>query len=115
MTLSVSSFLILKDPFIISSHLFLNLPTDVIYLNGWVSLFQFLINIPFAVPSAWLTGLKTSDIPQDMVDGSKCYWGINSYLTDTSYGPADDCHKAFLYTNAYLVSSLSELQACPVH
>ena len=33
---------------------------DVIYLNGWVAVFQFLASLLFAVPSAYAMGLPVS-------------------------------------------------------
>lgn len=33
---------------------------DVIYLNGWVAVFQFLAGLVFAAPSAYAMGLPVS-------------------------------------------------------
>lgn len=33
---------------------------DVIYLNGWVAVFQFMASLLFAVPSAYAMGLPVS-------------------------------------------------------
>lgn len=33
---------------------------DVIYLNGWVAVFQFLASLLFAVPSAYAMGLPVA-------------------------------------------------------
>jgi len=39
------------------------LDIDVTYLNGWVSLFQFLFAIPLVIPSAWASNLTVKEIP----------------------------------------------------
>lgn len=33
---------------------------DVIYLNGWVAVYQFMASLLFAVPSAYAMGLPVS-------------------------------------------------------
>ena len=51
---------------------------DVVYLNGWVAIFQSLIAIPLCVPSAWLTGLTMAEIVPNLHGGLMCSLGINT-------------------------------------
>ena len=51
---------------------------DVVYLNGWVAIFQTLIAIPLCLPSAWLTGLSTAEILPNLQGGLMCSLGINT-------------------------------------
>ena len=51
---------------------------DVIYLNGWVAIFQLLFTIVMAVPAAYTSGLTVEDVPANFIGGIKCYGGINS-------------------------------------
>lgn len=63
---------------------------DPIYLNGWVSVFQFILSIPLAIP-AGLVGnpsVSPSDLPSNIWNGLKCYLGINS-VYDTTH--PDNC------------------------
>lgn len=50
---------------------------DAIYLNGWVAVFQFAFSLVLAVPSAYASEppISVSDLPQNMLDGLKCYFG----------------------------------------
>lgn len=79
------------------------LDIDVVYLNGWVAVFQFLISIPLTVPSSWAIGMETSAIMPNLYAGLKCYFGINT-VVDGSYGsmPLDNCEMAPLYVNLYM-------------
>lgn len=40
---------------------------DVVYLNGWVSVFQSLVAIPLSIPSAYASGMTIADIIPNMV------------------------------------------------
>lgn len=51
---------------------------DVVYLNGWVATFQFLLCIPLAIPSAWAIDLPLTDLPQNVYDGWFCFLGHSS-------------------------------------
>jgi len=77
---------------------------DVVYLNGYVAIFQFLISIPLAIPSAYATNLTLSELPKNFIDGAKCYAGINS-ITNPTYSSsiwADACSDAPLFVNLYI-------------
>ena len=43
---------------------------DVIYLNGWVSVFQFIFSIPLCFPSAQVMKLPYDQIIPNMIGGS---------------------------------------------
>jgi drug/metabolite transporter (DMT)-like permease len=74
---------------------------DVVYLNGWVAVWQFLFAIPLCIPSAMLIGLPMSEIMPNMYDGWYCYLGINS-ITESTLMPKDDCDMSFIYVTSYL-------------
>jgi len=50
----------------------------VIFLNGWVAVFQTVMSLPLAIPSAWATHLPLSELPDNVVDGFSCVRGIGS-------------------------------------
>jgi uncharacterized membrane protein len=77
---------------------------DIIYLNGWVAIFQFLIAIPLCLPTASVQSIPVSEIMPNMYDGFKCWMGINSVTPENNpYNqPLDDCSSAPLFVNTYL-------------
>jgi len=79
---------------------------DVVYLNGWVAVFQFLVSIPLAIPAAYASNLTISELPTNFWNGVKCYVGINS-ITEPYYIQGqliviDNCHEAPLFVNLYV-------------
>lgn len=78
---------------------------DVVYLNGWVAIFQFLIAIPLSFPTAWVQGLPMDQIWPNFVGGFWCWMGYNTITADNNpYSlPLDHCEKAPFYVNAYLI------------
>lgn len=76
---------------------------DVIYMNGWIAIYQFLICLPLAVPSAWASNLTLAELPKNVVDGAKCYVGINSIVTESD---VDDCSSSFVFVTIYLLFNL---------
>jgi drug/metabolite transporter (DMT)-like permease len=50
---------------------------DVVYLNGYVAIYQFLLSLLLAVPSAYASGLTVQQLPQNFIDGAKCFAGFN--------------------------------------
>lgn len=84
---------------------------DVVYLNGYVAIYQFLFGILMAVPAVYATpGLKIGDLGKTIFDGFRCYLGINSILgnaTATSVPPRDDCRMSPLFVNSYLVFNIA--------
>jgi len=73
---------------------------DVIYLNGWVAVYQFLISIPLAIPAAYASNIAIKDIPENVWDGARCYFGYNSIDSGTNI---DNCHIAPLFVNLYIL------------
>ncbi|KDO33602.1 hypothetical protein SPRG_01600 [Saprolegnia parasitica CBS 223.65] len=75
---------------------------DVVYLNGWVAVFQFLLSIPLAFPAASISSppVAPSDLLQNLYDGMKCYLGENT-IVGTAH--PDDCEKATLYVTIYML------------
>jgi len=73
---------------------------DVVYLNGWVAVYQFITSAALAVPAGYASALKPSQIPENFWDGMKCYVGYNSIHT----GPnPDNCALvAPLFVTLYL-------------
>ncbi len=80
-----------------------------IYLNGWVAVFQFGFSLIIAIPSALVSDppVPLPDLPQNMVNGLKCYVGINSKTCNDDEGDdciADDCNpRSPEFVNIYLV------------
>jgi len=72
---------------------------DVVYLNGWVAVYQFIVTILLVVPGAYASDLTYKDIPDSIINGAKCYVGINSITTGAN---PDDCTMAPLFVNLYL-------------
>ena len=85
---------------------------NVLYLNGWVSLFQFILCFPSLIPGALSMHVSIRDIPSHFVDGLKCIVGVNSivnssehpcYPADSGFTPAcDECGLAPLFVSLYL-------------
>jgi drug/metabolite transporter (DMT)-like permease len=77
---------------------------DIVYLNGWVAVFQFLIALPLCLPTAQIQNLPISEIWPNMVDGMKCWLGVNSITEDNNPHnlPLDDCSTAPLFVTIYL-------------
>ena len=61
----------------------------VIYLNGWVSVFQTVLAFPLTFPSAWATHLPMAELPYNIRDGFYCLAGVNS-VVGAAPGPFDD-------------------------
>ena len=78
----------------------------MVYLNGWVALYQFLVSLPFAFPSAVASNIHVKDIPKNLWDGAKCSIGINSIMNATSIAQKDDCGMAPEFVSIYLVFNL---------
>eukprot|EP00123_Amoebidium_parasiticum_P008162 comp18615_c0_seq1/m.20194 comp18615_c0_seq1/g.20194 ORF comp18615_c0_seq1/g.20194 comp18615_c0_seq1/m.20194 type:complete len:563 (-) comp18615_c0_seq1:175-1863(-) len=69
---------------------------DPIYLNGWIAVWQFVACLVFVIPSAYATpGGDISTIPRMVINGFRCYGGINTDATD-------DCSSSPLLVNVYL-------------
>ncbi|CAM9248360.1 unnamed protein product [Laminaria digitata] len=87
---------------------------DVIYLNGWVAVYQFLASLLFAVPSAYAMGLPVSELPRNTYEGMMCFMGQDSHFPDmvemAATGirsvPPDHCETAAFFVTMYLCFNL---------
>lgn len=68
---------------------------NIVYLNGWVAVFQSLFAIPLCIPSATVIGLPLNKIMDNMYGGMLCVAGINSLESDV-------CGMAPIYVSIYL-------------
>jgi hypothetical protein len=75
---------------------------NVIYLNGWVAIFQTIASIPLCFPSAWLIGLSNEEIMPNLVHGFRCWFGVNSIEVATDAMVVDQCDMSPFYVNTYL-------------
>jgi len=76
---------------------------DIIYLNGWVSIFQTLYSALLAGPAgmAMTPPVYPHDILQNLKDGWQCYYsGINSIVSGCH---PDSCAGGAIYINVGLV------------
>lgn len=78
---------------------------DIMYLNGWVAVFQFIIAIPLCLPSAYVLNMPFDQIMPNMYDGFMCWLGYNTITADHNPNnlPLDDCGTAPLFVSIYLV------------
>lgn len=77
---------------------------DVIYLNGWVAIYQFLIAIPLSIPTCFIQNIPLSSVIPNMYGGMMCWMGYNTITEDYNPDnlPLDDCANAPFYVTAYL-------------
>lgn len=81
---------------------------DPMYLNGWVAVFQLAISLVLCVPCSLATDppVPIPDLPENMWDGLRCYFGYNSITCaddDDSCTPDDCAFRAPLFVTIYLV------------
>eukprot|EP01038_Epipyxis_sp_PR26KG_P006906 gene6906-9458_t len=81
---------------------------DIIYLNGWVAVFQSLFALPLCFPSAEIINLPIHEILPNMLNGIRCWMGYNSITADNNpYGqPLDDCSMAPYFVTTYLLFNI---------
>jgi len=79
---------------------------DVVYLNGWVAVFQFLVSIPLAIPAAYASNLTIQELPTNFWNGVRCYTGqdsiLHSYYDHGQLVIVDQCKEAPLFVNLYV-------------
>eukprot|EP00633_Aureoumbra_lagunensis_P002653 CAMPEP_0197300146 /NCGR_PEP_ID=MMETSP0890-20130614/47716_1 /TAXON_ID=44058 ORGANISM="Aureoumbra lagunensis, Strain CCMP1510" /NCGR_SAMPLE_ID=MMETSP0890 /ASSEMBLY_ACC=CAM_ASM_000533 /LENGTH=484 /DNA_ID=CAMNT_0042778825 /DNA_START=571 /DNA_END=2025 /DNA_ORIENTATION=- len=89
---------------------------DVVYLNGWIAVFQTFMSLPLAIPTAYATDLSLAEIPTNIMDGMRCFFGINSigvgytkdeWATNGDHRPPDNCGTAPYFVSAFLVFNLA--------
>lgn len=67
---------------------------DPIYVNGWISIFQFFFALVVAVPAAWMTHIVPLDVPRNMWDGFLCFMGHGKYALCMYFG----CYGDLMYS-----------------
>lgn len=77
---------------------------DIMYLNGWVAVFQFIVAIPLCIPSASLINVQPEEIWPNVVGGAKCMAGINTVTEDYNpYNqPLDDCSMGPVFVGLFI-------------
>ena len=78
---------------------------DPIFLNGWVAWYQFLFSFPLTIPAGMATGVLPSDLPANVWDGVKCYFGIST-ITGGCH-PDDLCSESPIYVNIFLLFNVA--------
>eukprot|EP01084_Bolivina_argentea_P189048 325238_1 len=79
---------------------------DAIYLLGWTTVYQFLINIPLTLPVAELGDprIPPSKLPKNLWGGLKCFVGVNT-VTNGIY--PDDCWPgALTFFTSYMIFNI---------
>jgi len=71
---------------------------DVVYLNGWVAIFQLLVTLVFALPTCLIQDIPVKTLPNYMWNGFQCY--IGTTVSKTS------CDQAPLFVNIYMAFNL---------
>lgn len=79
---------------------------DVIYLNGWVAVFQFMASLLFAVPSAYAMGLPINVSRNPMATNCGCY---DTYCPLSRHVLRPDVPKRVLVIYVYCPDSGREL------
>jgi hypothetical protein len=88
-------------------------------MNNQVALFQFILCVPLAYPSAMSIGLPLSELPTNIIDGFWCYLGFNSMdeakihaMNEENPGSGsnmvvDQCGMAPIYVSIYMVFNMA--------
>ena len=79
---------------------------DVVYLNGWVAVFQAIIAVPLMIPSAELINLPLSEIVPNLYDGMMCNFGVNTVIEATETLQVDHCETGPFYVWVYIAFNL---------
>lgn len=76
---------------------------DVVYLNGWVGIFQTIFAIPLSLPSASMINIPYSEIIPSFYYGSICLMGHNTILeTSAAHPRIDNCADGPLFVGIYI-------------
>lgn len=74
---------------------------DVVYLNGWVCIFQFIIAIPLCFPSAAIINLPYDQIIPNIYGGMLCWAGINSIEEFDGVHQPDNCEMGPIFVSLF--------------
>jgi drug/metabolite transporter (DMT)-like permease len=82
---------------------------NIVFLNGWVAVYQLLLAIPLSIPSAMAINLPLVDVLPNMYGGWMCWMGHNTITDDynPNHLPLDDCSMAPFYVTTYLVFNIA--------
>jgi len=75
---------------------------DVVYMNGWIAIYQLIITLILAVPSAYASSLTVEQLPQNVWGGAKCYAGYNSVMKENGDIWVDKCSMSPIYVSVYI-------------
>eukprot|EP01041_Mallomonas_annulata_P000990 gene990-1938_t len=75
---------------------------DVVYLNGWVSVFQSIFAIPLCFPSASIINMPYDQLLPNMYGGMLCWAGINTITGEDGLNPPDDCAMGPIFVTTFL-------------
>lgn len=79
---------------------------DVVFLNGWIAVFQVILSLPMALPTAVATALPLEEVPRNVINGFKCYVGVNSVQEPAEHLVVDACGTAPYFVTAFIVFNL---------
>lgn len=81
---------------------------NIVFLNGWVAVYQLLLAIPLSIPSSLAINLPIVDIMPNMYGGLMCWMGINSITEDNNpnHLRIDDCSAAPVFVTSYLAFNI---------
>ena len=68
-----------------------------IFLIGWIGVFQFLFTLVSAPGLGWAAGLPLGELPKNIWNGLKCYFGSGSI--ESGCHPDSPCKHAFIFVN----------------
>eukprot|EP01042_Synura_sphagnicola_P002702 gene2702-3280_t len=75
---------------------------DVVFLNGWVAVFQSIIAVPLCFPSASIINLPYDQILPNMYGGMLCWAGINTIHEATDIYKVDNCAYGPYFVSGFL-------------
>jgi len=75
---------------------------DVVYMNGWIAIYQLIITLVLSVPSAYASQLTVEQLPDNIWGGAKCYAGFNSVKETHGDIWVDNCYMAPIYVSLYI-------------
>jgi hypothetical protein len=75
---------------------------DVVYMNGWIAVYQLIMTLILAVPSAYASSLTVEQLPENIWGGAKCYAGYNSVFKEHGDIKVDHCGMAPIYVTLYI-------------
>jgi len=75
---------------------------DVVYMNGWIAVYQLIMTLILAVPSAYASSLTVKQLPENIWGGAKCYAGYNTVTEANGDIWVDNCGMSPIYVTLYI-------------